>query len=103
MINRAPTRIEIKLEDDLIDYEETVNDRKYNRAKIIVEQEFSPEQNNKRQQIYDESGNSLISPYNNNLEITKQNIVSKFSPTPGSINNSESRNISGFKNDVVMK
>lgn len=69
MINRAPTRIELKLDDDIIDYEETQYLRKNN---IQKENEFSP--------MVNEEKNGNFMNYNNNLN--NINNVSSFSPHP---------------------
>ena len=105
MINRPPTRVELKLEDDLADYEETVQIRKRNLQNnaynnfLYTQNSSSPQESYKdSQQIghlnfnnsektcrnfnLEFSSGALASPnphsYNKNLNITKQNIISEF-------------------------
>jgi hypothetical protein len=104
MINRPPTRIELKLEDDIADYEETIEYRKRTFQKsnnnILQSQNpSSPEEfNHSNQKInflnlnntdkkcrnfnLEFSSGAMVSPnphsYAKNLNITKQNIISEF-------------------------
>jgi hypothetical protein len=104
MINRPPTRIELKLEDDIADYEETIDYRKRNLQKNsnnILQAQYpsSPEDfyhgnqkinflnfNNSDKQCrnfnLEFSSGAMVSPnphsYTKNLNITKQNIISEF-------------------------
>jgi hypothetical protein len=78
MINRPPTQIELKLEDDLIDYTDTIEDRKIQSK--IANNNQSPYENFKSIQNFDQySNSSSFSPFSNN-DIIKQNINSKFTP-----------------------
>jgi hypothetical protein len=109
MINRPPTKIELKLEDDLIEYEETIAYRKNLNLEIlnnsdsfnnnfnnnVMMQEINFSSSNNQNQI---NNNNLINnfPYSNaspsnmiikndtsSSAITKQNIVSRFSHSEG--------------------
>ena len=103
MINRPPTRIELKLEDDLADYEETFEMRKrnlqFNNNLNSIYQPNSPEdiyQSNQKNNLFSAtssaqpcrnfnlefSSGALVSPnphnMNRNMNVTKQNIISEF-------------------------
>jgi hypothetical protein len=72
MINRPPTRIDLRLEDDLIDYEETISMRKnlaknFDFIKNSVEKDYSD---------FKSQGNSSSAKIDN---ITKQHIINRFS------------------------
>jgi hypothetical protein len=92
MINRAPTRIDLKLEDDLCDYEETIKQRQNIQSNF----EFSSSGNKSK---YEESETNYIPQTNNfhsnfelntaspnvnrnnrsvSSQITKMNVISKF-------------------------
>jgi hypothetical protein len=106
MINRIPTRIELRLEDDLVDYEDTLVMRKNIRCRNIDEINSNIELTMSGNKLENEYVGNYSSPEgnlsnqqginNNQVNITKQNIVSKFSHTDDSYNNS-------LAGDVSMK
>lgn len=81
MLNRPATRIEVKLEDDLIDYEESTAVRKNVMIKLDEECNFTPELVTMKDcYSSDNKSNNIESSLFNNFNLTKPNVISKFTP-----------------------
>lgn len=101
MINRPPSLIELNLENDLIDYTETLENRKIQYNLNINKNNASPYHNFKINSNYTQfSNSSSFSPYNNidgnNIKHDMININNTFTP-----DRNPKMNI--YKEDVSMK
>lgn len=103
MINRPPTQIELKLEDDLVDYEDTIEDRKVLKDMMYSEQSGSPEHGFKKINNFEVNNANMYSPYAQpNTNINKSSIITRF--TPDRFTNNDNINYdSNIKEDVQMK